>query len=480
MPKKQKKSPKKKVVKKTTKKVALKKKATKRAVVRKKAVKKVAKKKLSKKRVVKRVVKKKTVRRKSSKKTLQFDGIKKTRMKVIGIGGGGGNIVSEIAGRVPKIDFVAANTDSQALRLTSKKVSKFSFGNALTGGLGAGMDALIGEKAAQEEKERITKLLENQDVCILVASLGGGTGSGATPVFAEVAKGLKNLTLGVFTMPFEFEGEKRKKIAQDALEKLKPLVSAYVVIPNERIFELVDRTTSLDQSLSVVNRYLSEALGGLIETIYSPGLINIDFADLRSILEGRGRLAFLHSVKTQGQNKALEAARQILVNPLLDYRIDGVDRILFNIVSDKKLKMHEVAQVSRTISDKNPKAKIIFGVSVKNSNNNSFRITLLAVGCKEEQPIILKLKRKVKRKIIPKPEPIEEIKEEEKPKKKVKKRKKKKVSKQQKLPVPKKEPRRVRRNALDLKQAADKELEDMQESDRRFDVPAFLRNRGSE
>lgn len=468
MPKKEKKSLKKKVVKKTAaKKVSLKKKAIKRAVVRKNTIRGV-------------VAKKKDVKRKSSKKTLQLDGIKKTRMRVIGIGGGGGNIVSEIASRVPKIDFVAANTDSQALRGVSKKVVRFSFGNALTGGLGAGMDVLIGEKAAQEEKERITRLLENQDVCILVASLGGGTGSGATPVFAEVAKGLKNLTLGIFTMPFDFEGEKRKKIAQDALEKLKPLVSAYVVIPNERIFELVDRTTSLDQSLSVVNRYLSESLGGLIETIYSPGLINIDFADLRSILEGRGRLAFLHSVQTSGQNKALDAARQILVNPLSDYRIDGVDRILFNIVSDKKLKMHEVAQVSRIISDKNPKAKIIFGVSIKNSSSNSFRITLLAVGCKEEQPIILKLKKKVRRKkVVPEPEPVEE-KEVEIPKKKVVKRKKKRASKQQKLPVPKKEPRRVRRNALDLKQAADKELEDMQESDSRWDVPAFLRNRGSE
>lgn len=465
MAKKQKKSPKKSSVKKTR--------------PKRKSVKK---KKLGQKRVA---AKKKTVKKRALKKNTQLDGAHRTRMRVIGIGGGGGNIVSEIASRVPRIDFVAANTDIQALKATSRKVTRLSFGSELTKGLGCGMDASLGERAAQGEKEKLTRVLENQDVCILIASLGGGTGSGAAPVFAEVSRGLKNLTLGIFTMPFEFEGEKRKKIAEAALEKLKPLVSAYVVIPNERIFELIDRTTPLEQALSVVNKYLGEALGGLIETIYSPGLINIDFADLKSILEGRGRLAYLHSVQTSGQNKAVEAARQILMNPLCEYGIDGVDRILFNIVADKKLKMQEVAQVSRTIGAHNPKAKIIFGVSCKRSNTDKFRITLFAVGCKQEKPLFLKLKRKKrvprkKKEEKPKePEPVKEKKEEEPKKKVVKKRRKKKAPKrkQQKLPVVAREPERVRRNALDLKRAADKELEEIEERERRWDVPAFLRDR---
>lgn len=394
-------------------------------------------------------------------------------MRIFGIGGGGGNILSEIAPRVPRADFVALNTDAQALKRLSKKVKKVAFASALTKGLGCGMDENLGELAARDEKERLAKLFENQDVCVLVASLGGGTGSGATPVIAELAKSAKTLTLGVFTLPFVFEGEKRLRMAEKALEKIKPLVSSYVVIPNERIFEVIDRSTSLDASLSVVNRYVAESLSGLIETIYSPGLINIDFADLKSVLEGSGRLAYLHSVKSAGPAKAQEASRHILSNPMCTYGIDGVDRILFNIASNKNLKMQEVAEISQAISSHNPKARIIFGISSKGDSRQGLRITLFAVGCKEGRVVVPRLKKKKEKK---ESEPQKEV-----PVQEIRKPARKKRKTQQKKARPKYarvlriEPKR--RNAMEVKRAADQELEEIEEQESRWDAPAFLRNR---
>ncbi|GAI51462.1 unnamed protein product, partial [marine sediment metagenome] len=225
--------------------------------------------------------------------------IKKTKIRVIGIGGGAGNIVSEIASKMKKASFVVANTDLQALRLASRKAQRFQFGKELTQGLGTGMSAELGEMAAQNEKEKIKKTLEGQDLCVIVACLGGGTASGATPIFAKISKNLGNLTLGIFTLPFKFEGEKKMEMARASLEKLKPKLNALSVIPNERIFQIIDKKTPIKIALSAINKSLAESLEGLIETIYQPGLINIDFADLKAILEGQGRLAYLNTVKVQ-------------------------------------------------------------------------------------------------------------------------------------------------------------------------------------
>lgn len=407
-------------------------------------------------------------------------------MRILGVGGGGGNILSEIAPRVPRADFVALNTDVQALKRLSRSVRTVVFGSSLTHGLGCGMSADLGEKAAQAEKERIAKLFENQDVCVLVASLGGGTGSGAAPVVAEIAKASKVLTLGVFTLPFAFEGEKRLAMAERALEKLKPLVSSYIVIPNERIFEVIERSTSLDAALSVVNKYLAEALSGLIETIYTPGLINIDFADLKSILDGSGRLAYLHSVRATGPAKAQEAARHVLSNPMCTYGIEGVDRMLFNISADKNLKMQEVAEISKTISSHNPKARIIFGISSKSGKEKGLRITLFAVGCKEGRGARAPIKKKEKKE--PQVQEKQEVLTEEKKPAPQKSQKKKRTPKAKKktAPVVAKTPppsrlrqasQPRRRNAMEVKQAADQELQEIEEQERKWDVPAFLRNR---
>ncbi len=310
--------------------------------------------------------------------------VPRTKIRIIGVGGGGGNIVSEIAKLVTRIDFVGANTDLQAQKTLSKNVKRFSFGEELTHGLGCGMDAILGETAARADKERIKKMMEGQDICILVASLGGGTGSGATPVFAEVSKELRNLTLGIFCMPFSFEGEKRKQIAERALEKLKPILNAFVLIPNENIFRMIDAKTPLKESLSVVNRLLAETLRGFMETLSVPGLVNIDFADVRTLLEGRGKLAYLHSATGAGATKAQASLKEVLFNPLGNYGIRGADRIMFNVTGDKDLKMQDVSEIATTISAANPRARIIFGISFQPEFKDKARITLFASGCSEE------------------------------------------------------------------------------------------------
>ena len=313
--------------------------------------------------------------------------IKKTKIRVIGIGGGAGNIISEIAPKIEKATFVAANTDLKALKEVPKKVERFHFGGNLTQGLGTGMNPELGESAALSDRERIKKLLENQDFCILIATLGGGVGSGAAPVFAKIAKNLGNLTLGIFTLPFKFEGEKKMEIARVALEKIKPRLNALLIIPNERIFQIIDKKTPLKAALSAVNKSLVESLEGLIEMIYEPGLINIDFADLRTILEGQGRLSYLNTVIVQkkGQNKgdvSQEAVEKVLNNPLYPYSIRGAKGILLNIAGEKDLQLAEVSRISKTISGLvNKEAKIIFGISQNKKYSNVIKTTLLATGC---------------------------------------------------------------------------------------------------
>lgn len=421
------------------------------------------------------------------------EGVHKARVRIIGVGGGAGNIVSEIAQRVPKIDFIVANTDLQALRTISGKAKTLAFGQEFTGGLGCGMDAELGEKAARAEKEKIQKIFDGQDVCILLSSLGGGTGSGAAPVFAQIANETKCLTLGIFTLPFQFEGEKRQSLAKAALEKLKPLVNAYIIIPNENIFSIIDRKTPLMEALSAVNKTLADSIEGLIETIYLPGLINIDFADLKALLEGKGRLAYLHSGYGAGPAKAQESVRRVLVNPLAGYGIEGTERILFNISSDRNVKMQEVAEISNAISSYNPKAKIIFGISHQGKFKETLRVTLFTVGCKEPggkleplrlpetqkavQPKATAAKADTAKKEEIKTSPVFPAKRAVAAKKSA--AVKINIQKPKAQPPYLVEEQKLRRTGLDVKKAVDKELQDLEEKEKEWDVPAFLRNRSS-
>jgi cell division protein FtsZ len=403
---------------------------------------------------------------------------KKIKIRVVGIGGGGGSIVSEIAPRLKRIKFLAANTDLQALKKLSRETEKLQFGQILTQGLGTGMKPDLGEKVAQTEADKVKKIFRGQDFSILVSCLGGGTGSGASPIFSKVARDLKNYTLGIFTLPFSFEGQKRMEIAEAALEKIKPNLNAFVICPNERIFQIIDPKTPIKEAFSAINKILTESLKGLIEMLFLPGVINIDFADLRTILAGTGKLAFLNTVFCQGENRAEEAAKQILESPLYEYGISGAERILFNISGSKNLTMVEVEKISKTISDFNKKAKIIFGISENESLKDAIKITLLAISC-GERPKITHHHRRKKIRIV----------------KKVRKTRKRKIMKKEAKIKPRELPSSVplekssepvkeekieiktRRNALDVKKDLERVEEELSAKESQWEIPAFLRKK---
>jgi len=370
-----------------------------RIIERKVAVRKIrVKKKIKPKKVVKtRIIarpKKKNkpriivkIKKKVKKKAIKVFGpmvdptVHKTKIRVIGIGGGGSTIVSEITSRVKKADFYVANTDVQALKESSKVAKRFQFGQNLTRGLGTGMNVELGETAALEEKEKIERILEGQDLCIIIACLGGGTSSGATPVFANISKKLGNITYGIFTLPFEFEGTKKMEAALEALEKIKPNLNVYTIVPNERIFQIVDKNTPLREALSAINKNLADNLEGLIEMVYLPGLINIDFADLRTVLSGRGRLTYLNNTEIEEIAKE-EVEKKLIYSPLYPYTVKGAKGVLYNITSGKSIQLSEVSRISHIISESvNKKAKIIFGINQNQKYQNKIRITLLATGC---------------------------------------------------------------------------------------------------
>jgi cell division protein FtsZ len=317
------------------------------------------------------------------KREENFDKIKKIKIRVIGIGGGGGTIVSELASQISKVDFVAANTDIQALKAIDKKVDCFQFGQNLTHGLGAGMRVDLGREAAQNEKDKIKKLCQGYDICIIIACLGGGTGSGAVPVFAKISKSLNNLTYGIFTLPFQFEGEKKMEIAKQSFKEAKNYLNAITLIPNEKVFQIINKNTPLKQALSVINKNLTKSLEGLIETIYKPGLINIDFADLKTIFHTKGKLTYLNTIEISKKESSIkELITQLLNSSFYPYTIQGTKGILFNITGEKNLSLSEVNQISRSISEAvSPEAKIVFGISFDKRLEPIVKTTLLAVGC---------------------------------------------------------------------------------------------------
>jgi len=398
--------------------------------------------------------------------------IKKTKIRVIGIGGGGGSVVSELAKRIKKVSFIAANTDIQALRKSPKNVHRFKFGQDLTNGLGTGMDAGVGKIAAENEKQRIKRILKNQDLCIFIACLGGGAGSGAAPVFIETSNDLGNINLGIFTMPFKFEGERRIKIARESLEKLKPHLNGLLVIQNQRIFRIIDKKASLDQAFLALNKILAENLASFIELIYKPGLVNIDFADFKTVLEGRGERIYFNAAEAKGPNRAEAVAKKVLNSPLLDFNIRTAKRILFNISASSDLKMREVERICDTFSNLNKQSKIIFGVSTSPPKQKSeIKVTLLVTGDKKRKKP-LEVKKPPEPKEIPKTEAVPESEEAVKKKKKAKSRKK--LIKAKSASKEKKKKKR-RHNALEIKKAAQKEEEERWAEEEKWDVPAFLR-----
>ncbi|MFA5643186.1 MAG: cell division protein FtsZ [Candidatus Paceibacterota bacterium] len=426
----------------------------------------------------------KPVREKAGQQEKEMDtDVKKVEVRVVGIGGGGGNIISELSERLAgfsskKVDFVAANTDVQALSSVNKRVESFAFGREMTKGLGTGRNSSIGEAAARKEEERIKGLFaEKKDLFILVSSLGGGTGTGATPIFAKIANDLDAKTLGIFTLPFAFEGKEKIKMAQNALEKIQGNLNAVLVLPNDKIFKLTKEDTPFHSALSLLNKHIANSLEGLLKIIYVPGLINIDWADVKTTLEGKGRSAYLNVAQTNAKDNLEEFAKTLLTSPILDYNFSQAGNILFNIESSKNISLEQLMAISEKIHSAAPQAKIIFGLSQSPALKETIRATVLATGNPDKKQRAVVVHKKIKAVSRPKkeqkiPVEIETIEAAEG----LDKKEPQKSDDQEKI-IEKKI--QQRRNALDIKKAEKEQTDKEDEKEKIFEIPAFLRRNDS-
>jgi cell division protein FtsZ len=301
-------------------------------------------------------------------------------IRVIGVGGGGSNAVNRmIRAEMMGVEFIALNTDAQAL-LQSDAPHKIRIGDKVTRGLGAGGDSGLGERAAEEDTDKIAQALEGSDMVFITAGLGGGTGSGAAPIVAEIAKELGALTIGVVTKPFSFEGARRKITAEKASEALKAKVDTLITIPNDRLREVVQKNTSILDAFRVVDDVLRQGVQGISDIITVPGLINLDFADVRMIMKDAGS-ALMGIGRASGENRAVEAARQAIASPLLEINISGAQGILFNVTGSSNLSLFEVTEAAEEIrAAADPEANIIFGTSFNERLGDEVMITAIATG----------------------------------------------------------------------------------------------------
>ena len=305
-----------------------------------------------------------------------------TRIKVIGVGGGGNNAVNRmIDAGVAVAEFIAVNTDQQAL-LLSKAPTRLQIGERLTAGQGAGADPEKGKKAAEESKTAITEMLKDAHLVFITAGMGGGTGTGAAPVIAQIAKELGILTIAVITKPFAFEGPVRAKNADEGLERLRNFVDALVVIPNERLREIVPKKTPIVESFKFADDVLRQGVQGISDLIVFPGLINLDFADVCTIMRDKG-LAHMGIGYGAGENKAIEAVKRAIASPLLETTIEGATGILINIKGGNDLTQDDISEASMAVGEIVDKScNIILGTSIDDSMQDEVEITLIATGFK--------------------------------------------------------------------------------------------------
>ena len=303
------------------------------------------------------------------------------RIKVIGIGGGGGNAVNTmIGGKLSGVDFMVANTDAQSLE-ASQAPLRIQLGSMVTKGLGAGANPEIGRRAALEDQEQIREYLEGSDMIFLTAGMGGGTGTGGAPVIARVARDVGALTVGVVTKPFIFEGKKRMRQAEDGIEELKQSVDTLIVIPNQRLLSIAAKTTTMLEAFHKADDVLLQAVRGISDLIITPGLINLDFADVRTVMAEMG-LALMGAAAATGENRAIEAAQRAISSPLLeDISIQGARGVLINITGGPDLCLHEVNEAASMIQEEaHEDANIIFGAVIDESLTDEIRITVIATG----------------------------------------------------------------------------------------------------
>lgn len=303
------------------------------------------------------------------------------RIRVIGVGGGGNNALNSMISQsqIQGVDFIAINTDAQAL-LMCQSATKLQIGETFTKGLGSGGDPEVGRQAAEESVEKIKDILDGSDMVFLASGMGGGTGTGATPVIAKIAKEVGALTIAVVTKPFSFEGTRRMVTAEDGVESLKDKVDTLIVIPNQRILDVVDRKLSLLEAFKVADSVLSQGVQGISDLITMPGLINVDFADVRTIMTNAGS-ALMGIGTGVGENRAQTAARTAIASPLLEISMDGARGVLFNIIGGPDLTMSEVDEAAKIISGAaDPDANIIFGATIDEAMRDQIKITVVATG----------------------------------------------------------------------------------------------------
>jgi len=309
------------------------------------------------------------------------------RIKVIGVGGGGGNAVSRMVQcKIQGVDFAAVNADAQDLDQCAAQ-EKLLIGKNLTRGLGAGMNPEIGHQAAEENRDEVHEIVKGADMVFVTCGLGGGVGSGASKTIAEAARDSGALTVGVVTKPFTFEGSQRMAIAENALKDLRGSVDTLITIPNDKILQAVDKKTSLIDAFSVVDDVLRQGVQGIAELITVPGVVNVDFADIKAIMQDAGS-ALMGIGRAAGENRAIEAAKAAINSPLLELSIDGAKGVLFNVCGGPDMSMNEINEAASVITESiDPEAKVIFGAVIDNAiKKGQVKITVVATGFDTHTP----------------------------------------------------------------------------------------------
>jgi cell division protein FtsZ len=307
------------------------------------------------------------------------------QIKVVGVGGGGGNAVNRmISEGLGGVEFISVNTDNQALMLSRSKI-RVRIGDKLTRGLGAGGNPEIGRKAAEESADELYEVLRGADMVFIASGMGGGTGTGASPIVAQIAKELGSLTIGVVTRPFTFEGAKRHQSAEAGIEALKSQVDTLIVIPNDRLLQIADKRSSLQQAFSLADDVLRQGIQGISELITVPALINLDFADVRTIMS-EGGAALMAVGRADGDDRARRAAEAAISSALLDVTIDGARGILFNITGGSDLSLFEVNEAAAIIKESaHPEVNLIFGAQIDESLGDEVRVTVIATGFEQSR-----------------------------------------------------------------------------------------------
>ena len=308
-------------------------------------------------------------------------------IKVIGVGGAGNNAVNRmIEAEIKGVDFIAVNTDRQALQV-SKAKTKIQIGEKITRGLGAGANPDVGAQAAEESKSEVAEVLRGADMVFVTAGMGGGTGTGAAPVVAQAAKEMGILTIGVVTKPFTFEGKKRLSQAERGIESLKGKVDTLVVIPNDKLLQIVDRKTSIIEAFKMADDVLRQGVQGISDLIAIPGLVNLDFADVKTIMLNQG-MAHMGVGRASGENRAEDAAKEAIQSPLLETSIEGAKGVIINITGGDNLGLHEVNTAAELVQHSvDPEANIIFGTVTDESMGDDIQITVIATGFEKNEPI---------------------------------------------------------------------------------------------